>query len=73
MTVLGFGSTAKEELETYLQQNKLLINLVILELNENNDVDMSIIMFVVAIGEILKMDLLMRDEYFAGRVPLIRS
>lgn len=62
LAVLGFDTLQKEDLKTYLMHNKLLINLVILELNETNDVDMSLILFITAIGEILKTGLLVREE-----------
>lgn len=62
LLALGLDYSQKEDIKTYLIQNNLLINLVILELNENNDVDMSIIRFIVAIGEILEIGLLVREE-----------
>lgn len=52
----------KEDLETYLRQNNLLINLVILNLNKANDIDVSIIRFIAAIAEILKIGLVVREE-----------
>ena len=61
-SALGLDSEHKEELYTYLQQNNLLINLVILGLNETNDVDLSLVRFIVAINEILKLGLLIREE-----------
>lgn len=39
-----------------------MINLVILTLNDTNDIDISLIRFIIAIGEILKAGLLVREE-----------
>lgn len=62
LATIGFSDIQKEELKSYLSENKLLINLVILSLNETNDVDLSLIRFIIAIGEILKAGLLVREE-----------
>ena len=59
---IGFGDPQKEDLKSYLAENKLLINLVILTLNDTNDIDISLIRFIIAIGEILKAGLLVREE-----------
>lgn len=60
--ILGLDAEQKQDLDNYLKCNKLLINLVILKLNATNDIDIAIIQFIVAIGEILKMELLIREE-----------
>lgn len=62
LAAIGFGDLQKEDLKNYLSENKLLINLVILNLNETTDVDMSLIRFIIAIGEILNAGLLIRNE-----------
>lgn len=62
LTKLGLNELLQDELRDYLIQNKLLVNLVILQLNQTNDVDISIIQFIVAIGEILRTGLLVREE-----------
>lgn len=62
LATIGFDDLQKEELNSYLSENKLLINLVILNLNETNDVDLSLIRFIIAIGEILKAELFVREE-----------
>ena len=59
---LGLDGLQNKELKMYLRDNNLLINLVILGLNETGDVDMSTIRFVAAIGEILKLGVLIREE-----------
>lgn len=59
---VGFGDLQKEDLKNYLTENKLLINLVILSLNETTDVDMALIRLIIAIGEILNAGLLVRHE-----------
>lgn len=59
---IGFSDLQKEDLKNYLTENNLLINLVILNLNETSDVDLSLIRFIIAIGEILKVGLLVREE-----------
>lgn len=59
---IGFGDIQKEDLRNYLSKNNLLINLVILGLNETSDIDLSLIRFIVAIGEILKAEILVREE-----------
>lgn len=62
LSTIGFGDLQKKDLKSYLIENKLLINLVILNLNETDDVDLSLIRFIIAIGEILKADLFVREE-----------
>lgn len=62
LATIGFSDLQKEDLKSYLTENNLLINLVILSLNETNDVDLSLIRFIIAIGEILKAGLLVREE-----------
>lgn len=60
--LLNTEELQKEELQTYLQQNKLLINLVILELNQTKEVEFSVVQLIIAIGGILKAGLLVREE-----------
>lgn len=62
LEAIGFGNLQKDDLKGYLAENKLLINLVILSLNDTNDIDISLIRFIIAIGEILKAGLLVREE-----------
>lgn len=62
LALLGLDELQNRELTMYLRDNDLLINLVILGLNETGDVDMSTIRFVAAIGEILKLGVLIREE-----------
>lgn len=63
LTNLGIEVSEKEEVKKYLLENKLLINYVILELNDNKDTDTALIRFIVAIGEILKNGILVREEH----------
>ncbi len=62
LELIGFGDLQKEDLKRYLVENKLLINLVILSLNDTNDINISLIRFIIAIGEILRAGLLVREE-----------
>lgn len=62
LSTIGFSDLQKKDLRSYLIKNRLLINLVILNLNETDDVDLSLIRFIIAIGEILKADLFVREE-----------
>ena len=63
----------KEELQTYLQQNKLLINLVILELNQTKEVELSVVQFILAIAGILKAGLLVREEQLQFIYKIIKK
>lgn len=62
LATIGFSDSEREELKSYLVENKLLVNHVILSLNETKDVDLSLIKFIIAIGEILKAELFVREE-----------
>lgn len=62
LEILGLNVAHMDALKAYLIQNNFLINLVILGLNETNDVDMSLIRFIIAVKEILKLGLLVREE-----------
>lgn len=62
LAALGLDILQEEAIKMYLFQNNLLINLVMLDLNENNNADLSIIRFLAAIGELLKIGTLVRDE-----------
>lgn len=58
----GLDNLQEEEIKAYLIQNNLLINLVILDLNENSNIDLSLIRFLAAIGELLNIGTLVREE-----------
>ncbi|MDD6036362.1 MAG: pentapeptide repeat-containing protein [Lachnospiraceae bacterium] len=62
LELFGLDNLQEEEVKTYLIQNNLLINLVILDLNENSNIDLSIIRFLAAIGELLNLGTLVREE-----------
>lgn len=58
----GLDNLQEEDIKAYLIQNNLLINLVILDLNENSNIDLSLIRFLAAIGELLNIGTLVREE-----------
>lgn len=70
--LLNMDEVQKEDLQVYLQQNQLLINLVILELNQTKEVELSVVQFILAIGGMLKTGLLVREEQLQFMYKIIK-
>ena len=62
LSQIGFTSEKCEELIKELRDNKLLLNLVLLELNQTNDMDMALTFFIYGIRNLLELNVLIREE-----------